>query len=450
MHFGLEEYVPIPYVLYCGAIVALLLSLFWRPIVGLYYLVPLIPLQTIRYALNDFPLGQSVVDIILLSVAVGLIRQGGSLCPKTPLNRLLAAYAIYTFVSLCAGSWYLNVPLPLSPSDPRLADWKCYFTLPAIFLLVIATVRDTSQMRVLVMLMCISVLMLDRNYWSTISERDFSSYSDDLRNEGALGYAGVNGLAAFQAQFASALLALAAFERKKLLLCGYIGLASFSVICLMYSLSRGGYAAFLVGWLFIGLTKNRKLLILLAAFLVLWAGVVPNAVRERVTMTYKTNGSFEPSTETRMRLWNDALQVVQSNPLFGTGFNTYAYMGRIGSYQDTHNIYLKVMVETGLIGLLLFLALLCGLFKAGWSLFRQDGDPFLRSLGLALAAWIVCTAAANLFGDRWTYLQVNGYLWILAGCVYRGLALQASESEEYAGMEETATLLPAHAGMAAL
>jgi len=263
-----------------------------------------------------------------------------------------------------------------------------------------------------------------------------------------MGYAGVNGLAAFQAQFASALLSLAAFERKKLLLCGYVGLAVFSIICLMYSLSRGGYAAFLAGWLFIGLTKNRKLLVLLAAFLVFWTGVAPNAVRERVTMTYKTNGNLEPSAETRMTLWNDALQVVQSNPLFGTGFNTYAYMGRIGSYQDTHNIYLKVMVETGVIGLLLFLALLRGLFKLGWMLFREGGDPFLRSLGLALAGWMVCTAVANLFGDRWTYLQVNGYLWVLAGCVCRGLVLPASEAEEGARTDETTVLLPAHAGMA--
>src|SRR5260370_28281791 len=98
MHFGLEEYISIPYVLYCGAIVAVLLTLFWRPIVGLYYLVPLIPLQTIREALIDFPLGQSVVDIILVSVIVGIIRQDGWILPNTPINRLLAVYVIYTFL----------------------------------------------------------------------------------------------------------------------------------------------------------------------------------------------------------------------------------------------------------------------------------------------------------------------------------------------------------------
>jgi len=66
IHFGLESVSG--YVLYVTGILAFLLSIFWRPIVGIYYLVPLIPLQTGRYALNSFPLGQSVVDITLLGV----------------------------------------------------------------------------------------------------------------------------------------------------------------------------------------------------------------------------------------------------------------------------------------------------------------------------------------------------------------------------------------------
>jgi len=83
-----------------------------------------------------------------------------------------------------------------------------------------------------------------------VSDRDFSSYSNDLHGEGgSMGYAGANGLAAFASQASAFLLALAAFERKKWVLAGYYGLAAFSAIVLMYSLSRGGYAAFsLVVW----------------------------------------------------------------------------------------------------------------------------------------------------------------------------------------------------------
>ena len=31
--------------------------------------------------------------------------------------------------------------------------------------------------------------------------------------------------------------------------------------------------------------------------------------------------------------------------------------------------------------------------------------------------------AANFFGDRWTFLQVNGYMWVLAGLLFVGADL---------------------------
>jgi O-antigen ligase len=100
-------------------------------------------------------------------------------------------------------------------------------------------------------------------------------------------------------------------------------------------------------------------------------------------------------------------------------------MKRLHDYEDTHNIYLKVLVETGIVGLLLFLWLLGKTFLIGWQTFRRAREPFYAALGLGLAAWIVCTAVANLFGDRWTYLQINGYLWVLAGLVARALMIES-------------------------
>jgi hypothetical protein len=44
---------------------------------------------------------------------------------------------------------------------------------------------------------------------------------------------------------------------------------------------------------------------------------------------------------------------------------------------------------------------------------------------------------ANLFGDRWNYLQVCGYLWVIAGMVAHALKLEegAAETEVPAGAE---------------
>ena len=90
MHFGLDPYLG--HILYAAAVAALLASVFWRPIVGIFYLLPLIPLQTIRYRLNDFPLGTSILGIMLVGVALGVLRRRQPLPPRISHNRRNSAF----------------------------------------------------------------------------------------------------------------------------------------------------------------------------------------------------------------------------------------------------------------------------------------------------------------------------------------------------------------------
>ena len=437
IHFGLEGTTGL--LLYVAAIVCLIATIFWRPIVGIFFLLPLIPLQTVRYRMNEFPLGASFVGVILLGVAIGLLRQKRPLLPKTPWTTLLIIYMIYTFLSLIWGSVYLGAELPI-PGDPRFGVWMEYMMMPGLLLLVAALKPTPGQAKAMILVMCLAVLALDRNFWGMVSGRDFSQFAWDLREGGNMGYAGTNGLAAFEAQFTTFLLAISVFEKKWWLRHAYHGLALFSGVCLMYSLSRGGYVAMLAGWLFIGVAKRRWLLVLLIAFLATWTTIVPPAVKQRVLMTYSTEGvegaELDHSAETRLTLWEDAMQVFDSNIVLGAGFNTYQYMHRVGNYEDTHNFFLKVLVETGVLGLALFLWFLAKTFRVGLAVSRHAKDPFYASLGLGLAGWLVAAIVANFFGDRWMFLQVCGYMWVIAGLVSG--AATAEEAAEPEPGEETA------------
>src|SRR5260370_17196869 len=146
-------------------------------------------------------------------------------------------------------------------------------------------------MKILVLLMCTAALVLNRGFWDTISGRDFSNFSYELRDTGGMGYAGFNGFAAFEAQFAVFLLALAAFKEKLLVKLGFIGLAVFSVICLMYSLSRGGYLALLAGCFFLGFVKQRKLLVLFGIFFCIWSHLPPPALQPSLPMHYTSHST---------------------------------------------------------------------------------------------------------------------------------------------------------------
>ncbi|HZD92788.1 MAG TPA: O-antigen ligase family protein, partial [Candidatus Sulfotelmatobacter sp.] len=248
-----------------------------------------------------------------------------------------------------------------------------------------------------------------------------------------------------EAEFMLFLLGLNAYQKRKSLKLATWGLLALSSYCVMFSFSREAYAGVLVGLLLLGLLKQRWVLIALAAFLLSWEALVPTAVQERVLMTYdKNEQQLDTSAQDRVALWNDAMDLFHQNPVFGAGFDTYRLQHRVSIYTDTHNYFLKVLVETGIAGLLFFLFLLA---KAGWlglKLWRKAQDPFLKSLGLGFSLLMACVFVVNLFGDRWLYIEVNGFLWVLLACVVRGQKIQEQclAEEQTAAMEEPGRVQP--------
>jgi O-antigen ligase len=428
MHLGFSSYGPL--FIYGGAIVAFVLSIGWRPQIGLYFLVPLLPMQTARYWVHQFPLGEKLVDILLLGVVLGiLIHNKAPRIVQSPLNRALVVFFIVTYFALWEGSFFMNAPLPLGIDDPRFSDWKNYVEMMMVFFIVASAVQTPKQMTVIIALMLVSVAVVNRSYHSTVGDKDLSQYSDSLRDAGALGYAGENGMGAFQSEMAVFFIGLACFVKKTLPRVILLGVAITSVYSLVLTFSRGGYLGFLFGLLVLGIIKERKLLLVLAILIASWQSLVPNAVRERVLMTYQEGEGLDSSAQERVAIWQDALQVITLNPLLGTGFDTYASMGRVGPYKDTHNYYLKVFLELGLIGLGVFAWQLRNASQMAWRVFRHSADPQLSAIAGSFFAMLLCAVVVNFFGDRWTFLQVNGFFWVLSGLVARSLFIQQGQED---------------------
>jgi putative inorganic carbon (hco3(-)) transporter len=424
---------------YMAAICVIPLSILWRPSVGVYMLIPLMPLQTMRYQLQILPFGDKLVDALLLAVLIGLFihREGGFL-PETPLNRYLLSFCIFLYVMLWVGSFMVHLPWPIFPSDSRFAVWKNTVEMPLLFLVVTAAIKDKKQMLVLLALMMITVLRANVGFYHTVSTRDFTHFSNNLRYAGVLGYAGQNGLAAFMAELLTFLLALVSGVRNV----WYKALVYVSVLfagyCVLLCFSRGAYVGILAGLIFLGIVKERKYLIVVVALLATWQTVVPNAVRERVLMTYDGR-EVESSANERLELWQDALTIIPQHPILGTGFETYRYLGRSADYLDTHNYFVKVTVETGFVGLGFFIYLLWIMMREGIRLFRSSEDPFFRSIGLGFAGLMICTVFVNIFGDRWMYQQVTAYMWAILGLVCRARMIDAESAvrvTEFVGDEE--------------
>jgi putative inorganic carbon (hco3(-)) transporter len=350
----------------------------------------------------------------------------GKQLPKSKLYLVWLVFGIYLYISMWYGTALGNAPAPLWLSDDNFTTWKDYMLIPLTFVAAGLVVEDRKAVRTVILIAAISLLFIDRSCLLESMSRTWGTFDENKRGGGPLGY-GSNQTAAFLAQFAMFFWGFAQFvKRKKIRLLCY-GLVATTIFATMYTFSRGAYLALLASVFVLGVLKDRKLLLVLGVFLLTWQTVVPTAVRQRVNMTENSGGQLEASANERVELWEAAEESILSNPVFGTGFATYQMANHVDGLKDTHNWYVKVMVETGIVGLIIVLVMLQQMIAVAFRLFKKAEDPLYRGLGLGLVLAISACLVANFFGDRWTYLEITAMLWVLIGTALR--ALQLAETE---------------------
>jgi len=161
----------------------------------------------------------------------------------------------------------------------------------------------------------------------------------------------------------------------------YLGfLAVFLFIGLFFTFSRTAWAGLLVGLVAFGAVAlylrhrraQKRLLLMVAAFLAVGAllfASYSNLVLSRLSQDTYTE--IKSATE-RMSAYQVAGGVIRDNLFLGTGVRNYGpvvedSLGREGKYymyQPVHNVFLLVMAEIGLAGLIFFVAVLQYVFTS--------------------------------------------------------------------------------------
>lgn len=151
----------------------------------------------------------------------------------------------------------------------------------------------------------------------------------------------------------------------------YIVMSILALFALLLTAKRGPLlfcvGAFLATWALLMRKSGRKirriifLLLGMAVIYVVLAWKFPSALRvfERFSL-----GSTEDISTGRFDLYQEAIDLFLAHPLLGVGWSGFrfyystAVMGydTFGTF-DVHNIYLQVLCETGLVGIIVFLAI---------------------------------------------------------------------------------------------
>jgi putative inorganic carbon (HCO3(-)) transporter len=416
---GLGHFIPL--VCYLGFWIMSILSLTGRPLWGLYYMMPFLPYRLLRDHFIDYPLGANMMTILIMAVIVGALIKGKRL-PKSKLYAIWLVFGIYLYFSMWIGTVLVSAPAPLWLSDLNFVTWKDYMVIPLVFVAASLVIEDRKAIRTVIIITAVALLAIDRSCILESMSRTWTNFDEERRGGGPLAF-GSNQTSAFLAQFAMLFWGLLQFvKRVKIKLIGYFLVAA-TLFANMYTFSRGGYLAVLVSVLVLGLLKDRKLLLILGAFLLTWQTLVPTAVRERVSMTQDASGHLEASAQERIDLWKDAERRFFRSPIVGEGFATFQLGEHVDNLRDTHNWYIKILVETGIVGLIIALFLLQQMVATSYRLFRSATDPLFAGLGLGLLLACCACMVANFFGDRWTYLEITGLLWVLIAAAIRANGL---------------------------
>lgn len=175
---------------------------------------------------------------------------------------------------------------------------------------------------------------------------------------------------------------------------------------------------------------RRSLLAGLAALLL--AGIVYSTLHPKVPLPpgAPTPAASRLADDPRWQIWRSWLTVAATRPLLGYGYGS-RILPRVGEQQipgghgdhdwaaqhHAHNVFINIVVQTGLLGLACFCGVLAGL---GRMIFDAAVPPASRPWQLA-ALSIVLAALAKSLTDDFFWGPAGILMWLLAG-LFAGLA----------------------------
>jgi len=234
----------------------------------------------------------------------------------------------------------------------------------------------------------------------------------------------------------------ARYERNALLRLAAVGCGGFALCGIVLTFSRGGFLALVVlvvAMLATGLLRVRHALALGLAFVALVTIVLPGYVTRLQTLQKADSAASQTSGADgaiRGRATENlaALHAFGDHPLLGVGPGEFfarestAYANALDlRFLDTrrraHNLYLEMAADTGLAGLLVFLAIVWTTLVGVWRTARSwdtRGDPvraaLARAFALSIVVYLVSAIFLQLAYQRYFWLLIalaNSAIWVL-------------------------------------
>ncbi|MEM8667182.1 MAG: O-antigen ligase family protein [Planctomycetota bacterium] len=377
-----------------------------------------------------------LIWLLMLVVAVAGWRLGFTRIPKlTRTDWLLAGILGWCLISAISGE-------ASSTGSSSMARWLFYLAMPAGMYAIARMVRVREQDIRWLMLGSIGLggyLAVTAVFEiSGLHSFVFPHYITDPehwdfygRARGPLMNPPGNGFLLSISLIASVLALIHAQRRGKVL---YAAITLVLLAGVYATLTRSVWLGAAASIGLIGLVfTTRTVRILAVACVVLVGGLSMIGLKEdlmRLKRDKHLSGSdSEKSIQLRPLLAVVAWEMFQDHPIKGHGYGRYYDRSQTyhsdrsyglpleeARFYTQHNVFLSLLVDTGLVGLAMAMAWLTSLFGMGWRMAREmPAAPAKRWIGLWIMGTITAYVCNGMFHDVMVIPMVHMFLFLLAG-----------------------------------
>jgi len=334
------------------------------------------------------------------------------LVAKTPLNRPIVAYIGVNLMATLLG--YLMGSVKTAAGYLYVLKYIEYFV---VYFMVVNNLRDRAHARRLLAAAMVTAAVVSIIGLTQIpsGERVSAPFEGETGEPNTFG-----GYLLFMMAVAGGI----ALETTSLTVrARFAALVGLMAVPFAFTLSRASYIGVLPAYgALLALTTRRRAMVALLLVAVVCSPalllIAPPSVVNRVVYTFQPEANqptvrlgkvgLDPSTSARILSLRQALAGWLERPILGFGVTGFAFM-------DAQ--YARVLVETGIVGLLCFVWLLWSVIRAARAAQLTMVDPFDRGLAMGFIAGTFGLLAHAIGSNTFIVIRIMEPFWLFAGIV---------------------------------
>ncbi len=189
-------------------------------------------------------------------------------------------------------------------------------------------------------------------------------------------------------------------------------------LCMVYTYSRGNWIGLMVAIVLFFMFYDGR---------IVWLGVifalfVPMILPQNVISRFMSIGdTADTSTSYRVYIWMGSIAMLRDYWISGIGLGSeafnmiypfYSYSGIVAPH--THNLYLQIITENGIVGLAVFVILIFMYYRMSISsIIRIKGDRMLKATVTGLAAGMFGYLVQGMFDNVWYNYRIVFMFYII-------------------------------------